>query len=174
MASRGGEVGTVGFTVETDDASLVPLFFREILVALSRSCASSSIAVLMACLTCKDMEEVVVDGAFGSVFSEGGGFAVVVANDSRLSVVGRKAGYVSTEVVSKSDEREVLVLARELASMDNFETLGVPVLVGGLGGSNFSLIFDWKSGISGRVSTGGARVLRDFACEVARSVWRSV
>jgi len=40
------------------------------------------------------MEEVVVEGAFGSVFSEGGGFVVaaVVANDSLLSAVGRKAG----------------------------------------------------------------------------------
>jgi hypothetical protein len=77
---------------------------------------------------------------------------------------------VSTEVVSKSDEREVLELARELASMDNFESLGVSVVVGGLGGSDFSLIFDWKSEISGRVSMGGARVLRDFACEIACSV----
>jgi hypothetical protein len=39
------------------------------------------------------MEEGVVDGAFieGSVFSVGGGF-IVVANDNRLSAVGRKAG----------------------------------------------------------------------------------
>jgi hypothetical protein len=123
-------------------------------------------------LTCKDIEEAVVEGGLGSVFSEGGGFVVaaVVANDSRLSAVGRKAGYVSTEVVSRSDEREVLELARELASMDNFESLGVVVAVEGLGGSDFSLAFDWKSEISGRVSIGGARVLRDFACEVARSV----
>jgi len=100
----------------------------------------------MACLTCKDIEEVEVDGAFieGSVFVEGGGFAVaaVVANDNRLSAVGRKAGYVSTDVVSKSDEREVIELARELASMDNFEDLEVSLAVGGLGGSGFSLAFD--------------------------------
>jgi hypothetical protein len=85
-------------TVETDDAlddvELISPFFGKIFVSLSRSCASSSKAVLMACLTCKDMEEVVVEGAFGSVFSEGGGFVVaaVVANDSLLSAVGRKAG----------------------------------------------------------------------------------
>jgi hypothetical protein len=36
--------------------------------------------------------------------------------------------------------------------MDNFEGL---MLAGGFGGSGFSLTFDWKSEISGRVSMGG-------------------
>lgn len=59
------------------------------------------------------------------------------------------------------------MLARELASTDNFE--GLP-LARGLGGSGFSLAFDWKSEISGRVSMGGTGTTDDFARDVARSV----
>jgi hypothetical protein len=51
--------------------------------------------------------------------------------------------------------------------MDNFEGL---LLAGGLGGSGFSLAFDWKSEISGRVSNGGTGITDDFARDAARSL----
>lgn len=95
VSARGGVCGIVGLTVVADDAldAALDSLFGESLAALSRSRVSSSKAVWIACLTCLDMEEGVVDGAFieGSGFSVGGGF-IVVANDNRLSAVGRKAG----------------------------------------------------------------------------------
>lgn len=85
------------------------------------------------------------------------------ASESRDSADGRRAGYVSTEVVSKSDDRELnIVLARELASSASLErfpgrTRCGKSLVGGGGG--FSLDLDVKSGISGMLSVAGIEIL---------------
>lgn len=67
-----------------------------------------------------------INGEDCSETPDGGCLVMVVreASESRDSADGRKAGYVSTEVVSRSDEREEdIVLARELASSASLERL---------------------------------------------------
>lgn len=97
--------------------------------------------------------------------SDGDGLTVVAreASESRDSVAGRRAGYVSTEVVSKSDDRELdIVLARELASSASLERFSDWTRRGksfaGSGGG-FSLDLDVKSGISGMLSAAGIEIL---------------
>lgn len=141
-------------------------------------------ALSIALRTREDIDDGVVDGALteDNVFSEGAemprmvpsefsdaseGAALTVvvreANERRDSGEGRRAGYVSTEVVSKADERELdIVLARELArvaSLERFAGCGREgkSFLGGGGGT--SLAFDKESGISGIVSTGGTETL---------------
>lgn len=93
------------------------------------------------------------------------GLAVVVreASESRDSVEGRRAGYVSTVVDSKSDERALdIVLARELASSASLERLtGCARYCGSFagGGGGFSLDLDRESGISGMLSVAGIGIL---------------
>lgn len=70
---------------------------------------------------------------------------------------------MSTEVVSKSDDRELdIVLARELASSMSLERLvdwaRCSTSFGGTGGG-FSLDLDVKSGMSGMLSVAGIEIL---------------
>lgn len=87
------------------------------------------------------------------------------ASESRDSADGRRAGYVSTDVVSKSDERAVdIVLARELASSASLERFkGCRWIRGGKSfsgtGGGFPLDLDVKSGISGMFSVAGIEML---------------
>lgn len=70
---------------------------------------------------------------------------------------------MSTEVVSKPDERELdTVLARELARVASLERFASCRREGKSfsgGGGGTSLTFDKESGISGIVSTGGTEML---------------
>lgn len=108
-----------------------------------------------------------VRGTFtdGKDCSDESGLTVVAreASERRDSVDGRKAGYVSTEVVSKSDDRELdIVLARELASSTSLERFAGWVRRGKSfsgGGGGFSLDLDLKSGISGMLSVAGIEKL---------------
>jgi hypothetical protein len=106
-----------------------------------------------------------MDGKDSSETSDESGLTVVAREDSesRDSVDGRRAGYVSTEVVSKSDDRELdIVLARELASSASLERFANWARRGksfaGSGGG-FSLDLDAKSGISGMLSATGIEML---------------
>lgn len=105
------------------------------------------------------------DGKDRSEISDGGGLMVVAreASESRDSVDGRRTGYVSTEVVSKSDDRELdIALARELASSASLERFPGRTRCGrsfGGGGGGFSLDLDVKSGISGMLSVAGIDIL---------------
>jgi len=105
------------------------------------------------------------DGKDCSETSDGRGLVVVAreASEKRDSADGRRAGYVSTEVVSKSDDRELdIVLARELASSASLDRFAGWTRRGksfsGSGGG-FSLDLDVKSGISGMLSAGGIETL---------------
>jgi hypothetical protein len=105
------------------------------------------------------------DGTDCSETSDGSGLTVVAreASERRDSVDGRRAGYVSTEVVSKSDDRELdIVLARELASSASLERFAGWIRRGKSfsgGGGGFSLDLDVKSGISGMLSAAGIGIL---------------
>lgn len=85
------------------------------------------------------------------------------ASEKRDSADGRRAGYVSIEVVSKSDDRELdIVLARELASSASLDRFAGWARRGksfsGSGGG-FSFDLDVKSGISGILSADGIGIL---------------
>lgn len=105
------------------------------------------------------------DGKDCSETSDGSGRTVVAreASESRDSADGRRAGYVTTEVVSKSDDRELdIVLARELASSASLERFPGRTRGGrsfGGGGGGLSLDLDVKSGISGMLSVAGIEIL---------------
>lgn len=105
------------------------------------------------------------DGKDCSEASDGSDLAVVARepSESRDSADGRRAGYVSTEVVSKSDDRALdIVLARELANSASLERLTGRRRCGGSfagGGGGFSLDLDVKSGISGMLSVAIIEIL---------------
>lgn len=108
---------------------------------------------------------VLADGKDCSETSDGTGLTVVAreASESRDSVDGRRAGYVSTVVDSRSDDRELdTVLARELASSISLERFAGRARrrksLSGSGGG-FSLDLDVKSGMSGILSVAGIEIL---------------
>lgn len=105
------------------------------------------------------------DSDCSEAFEGSSGLTVVAreASERRDSLDGRRAGYVSTEDVSKSDDRELdTVLARELASSASLERFRGWTCCGisfsGTGGGR-SVDLDLKSGISGMLSTVGIEIL---------------